>query len=89
MTAPVMQRRAAPARKTVLVTYHLDLVGRHDYGDAVSCVTGWIAAERGHSILSLGLRADNGEILRCHYPFDEGVAPRDIAQPPERAGTSF
>jgi len=51
---------------------HLDVVDRHVGSTALSCVTGWIAAEPGDEIMALGLRLDDGSYVRCHYPFHRG-----------------
>jgi MoaA/NifB/PqqE/SkfB family radical SAM enzyme len=72
-----------------VVTYHLDLADRHGEGPWLSCVTGWISADRGNALTALGLRVDAGTVVRCLYPFHQGNAPSDLVREGGGAFTSF
>jgi MoaA/NifB/PqqE/SkfB family radical SAM enzyme len=67
---------------------HLDLVERHVGSSALSCITGWIAVEKGHEIVGLGLRLKPELVIRCNYPFFRGDAPEagQIAGPEALTG---
>lgn len=47
----------------------LDLIARHGATANLSALTGWILVEGDWSITSVGVRLDDGSVLRCRYPF--------------------
>jgi MoaA/NifB/PqqE/SkfB family radical SAM enzyme len=71
---------AAPlGAKTVTLYCHLDIVDRHLATPALSCLTGWIVAEKGHEVVGLGLRLDAQTVVRCNYPFNRNDVRESIA----------
>jgi len=89
-TLPAPARTGAPSpRETLIVHYHLDIVDRHDKSSFLSCVTGWIAAERGFLITALGLRIGFHDVVACRFPFHQGNVPTDLVREGDAAFTSF
>src|SRR5476649_1903152 len=64
---------------TVTLYCHLDIVDRHLATPALSCLTGWIVAEKGHEVVGLGLRLDAQTVVRCNYPFNRNDVRESIA----------
>lgn len=73
----------------IVVDYHLDIVDRHPKSPFLSCVTGWIVAERGYTIVSLALKKDPQSAVRCNYPFHQGDAPSTIVRSGDEVFTNF
>lgn len=65
-----------------VIHVHLDIVDRHFPSGNLSCLTGWIAAERGLRVESLGLMVGGDTFVSCRYPFHRG----DVEDPVAGAG---
>jgi MoaA/NifB/PqqE/SkfB family radical SAM enzyme len=79
LTALPTDPAVAIGAKAVTLYCHLDIVDRHLATPALSCITGWIVTEKGHEVVGLGLRLDDGTVVRCNYPFHRNDAGASLA----------
>jgi MoaA/NifB/PqqE/SkfB family radical SAM enzyme len=66
-----------PPHQDPTIHLHLDIADHHSGSDALCRVTGWVAAEGGPAVVSIGIRTESGGFLACPFPFHRA----DVADP--------